>query len=301
MVTAAADEMGVPYFLFNQRNSPQAVLACWWEQGQAGGELRLDQQHVYLHALRGVYLRLMDFQELPEFRQPDGDTAGRLAAQAHISGLHQALQDWLEVADLRVMNRSSAMGSNLSKPYQAQLIAQAGFSIPPTLVTNDPGQARQFIETHGRVVYKSISSVRSIVQELPASRSYAGYDSLEKIRSLPTQFQAFIPGHNFRIHVAGDQVFAAQMITEAIDYRYAGREGMDMEMEEVEVTEEIAERCMNLSHMLGLPLCGIDLKRTSDGEWFCFEVNPSPAFSYYQEHTGQKISHAIVAFLAQAV
>jgi glutathione synthase/RimK-type ligase-like ATP-grasp enzyme len=50
--------------------------------------------------------------------------------------------------------------------------------------------------------------------------------------------------------------------------------------------------------MLDLPLCGIDLKRASDGRYFCFEVNPSPAYSYYQENAGQPIAEALVRFLA---
>jgi hypothetical protein len=31
----------------------------------------------------------------------------------------------------------------------------------------------------------------------------------------------------------------------------------------------------------------------------CFEVNPSPGFSYYEGHTGQPISAAIARYLAQ--
>ena len=39
------------------------------------------------------------------------------------------------------------------------------------------------------------------------------------------------------------------------------------------------------------------VKRTRDGDWFCLEVNPSPAYTYYQEHTGQPIAEAIVDHL----
>jgi len=42
----------------------------------------------------------------------------------------------------------------------------------------------------------------------------------------------------------------------------------------------------------------IDLKRTRDGTFFCFGLNPSPAYSYYQEHTGQPIAEPIVGLLA---
>ena len=39
-----------------------------------------------------------------------------------------------------------------------------------------------------------------------------------------------------------------------------------------------------------LLFAGIDLKQTPSGEFYCFEVNPSPGFLYYERHTGQPIS-----------
>jgi len=47
-----------------------------------------------------------------------------------------------------------------------------------------------------------------------------------------------------------------------------------------------------------LAVAGIDLRRTPEDEWYCFEVNPSPAFSFYEEATHQPIAEAIAALLA---
>ena len=38
---------------------------------------------------------------------------------------------------------------------------------------------------------------------------------------------------------------------------------------------------------------------TPDGRWFCFEVNPSPAFSYYQKAIGQPIAAAVARLLME--
>jgi hypothetical protein len=40
-------------------------------------------------------------------------------------------------------------------------------------------------------------------------------------------------------------------------------------------------------------MAGIDLRWIPYGEWYCFEVNPSPAFNFYQYHTGQPIVTAV--------
>jgi hypothetical protein len=36
-----------------------------------------------------------------------------------------------------------------------------------------------------------------------------------------------------------------------------------------------------------------------DGRVICFEVNPSPAFSYYERHTGQPIARELALWLAE--
>lgn len=51
---------------------------------------------------------------------------------------------------------------------------------------------------------------------------------------------------------------------------------------------------------MNLPLAGIDLRRTPQDEWYCFEVNPSPAFSFYEQITGQPIARAVALLLANA-
>jgi len=48
---------------------------------------------------------------------------------------------------------------------------------------------------------------------------------------------------------------------------------------------------------MSLVLAGNDLRRTPDGQWFCFEVNPSPGFTYYEQATGQPIADAIASIL----
>ena len=70
---------------------------------------------------------------------------------------------WCEVTSARVVNRLAAMGSNSSKAYQMQIIAEHGFNVPETLITSDPEAVHEFRRRHRKIVYKSISGVRSIV------------------------------------------------------------------------------------------------------------------------------------------
>ena len=72
----------------------------------------------------------------------------------------------------------------------------------------------------------------------------------------------------------------------------------EVEVRPASVPPDLARRCRRLAHSLGLPLAGIDLRCTPDGRWYCFEVNPSPGFAYYERATGQPISQAIARLLA---
>ena len=88
--------------------------------------------------------------------------------------------------------------------------------------------------------------------------------------------------------------------SEAIDYRYAQRDSLNATLQATTLPEDVADRCIALAAMLKLPLCGIDLRRTPDGSYVCFEVNPMPAYSYYEVETGQPISYALVELMAAA-
>ncbi|GKS59667.1 hypothetical protein YTPLAS18_31940 [Nitrospira sp.] len=288
----AAERHERPYLVLNQRESHHLGLRLTVTAQGLDGALWVGDTDYPLRSIRGMYSRMIESDLLPEnqstrTRAPDPMAVGRSRV------FHEAFVQWLELADARVFNRPGAMGSNMSKPYQCQLIRRCGFGIPETLVTNEPADALDFHRTHRRVVFKSISAVRSIVREFnPRDRR-----ALRRLRHLPTQFQAYVPGVNLRVHVVGERVFATEIATEATDYRYASRDGHAVHMTARELPSEVAARCLRLSGELDLPLCGIDLKRTPEGEYYCFEVNPSPAYSYYQEHTGQPIAEAIVDYL----
>jgi glutathione synthase/RimK-type ligase-like ATP-grasp enzyme len=102
-----------------------------------------------------------------------------------------------------------------------------------------------------------------------------------------------VEGTNVRVHTIGSEVFATSISADSTDYRYG-----NAELKTFELSDELSKKCVKLSQALGLDFAGIDLKITPEGRIFCFEVNPSPAFSYYEANTGQPISKALALYLA---
>jgi glutathione synthase/RimK-type ligase-like ATP-grasp enzyme len=241
-----------------------------------GGLVTRDGRELALDAVTGVLVR------------PDG----RVTTAESIVAV-QSLNAWTELTDAVVLNRPSASASNRSKPYQLGLIAEAGFAVPDTLVTTDPDDVRAFCAEHDRVVYKSVSGVRSIVRMLGREH----WSRLRDVTTCPTQFQEFVPGIDYRVHVVGQDVYTCQIESGATDYRYAALSGLATTVEVADLPDPEAERCVTLARSLGVALAGIDLRLDPSGAWWCFEVNTAPGFIWFEQHTGLPIAAAVASVL----
>jgi glutathione synthase/RimK-type ligase-like ATP-grasp enzyme len=290
LVIDALERRGAPHIVFNQRDFAEAELEFEVAASGVTGRLDLDGLKVPLADVAAVYTRVMDFRLLPELEDEAEDSPRR----QHCQSLHAALMQWYELSPALVLNRSHEVGLNYSKPLQAQLISRNGFAVADTVVTNDPDLVREFRRRHKRVVYKSVSCVRSIVKMLEDEDE----NRLGAIRACPTQFQEFLDGINVRVHTVNGRAFATAIRSRAVDYRYAYEEGEQETLEPYPLSAALTERCLALAAAFDLEFAGIDLKVTPGDDVYCLEVNPCPAFSYYELHTGQPIAAAVADYLA---
>lgn len=284
-VRLALRQMSIPVVMVDQRsvltaNIDLAVNGC------ITGQLRIYDDQIDLQTIDSAYLRPYDSRLLPEVnRSPQAQESLN-----HAMLVDNILASWAEVTPALVINRLSAMAANNSKPYQASWIESFGFFIPETLITTDPAAVRQFSRNHRSVIYKSLSATRSVVSSI-SQQDECRFDD---VAWCPTQFQEYIPGTDYRVHIVGEETFACEIYADSIDYRYADR----VEIASCDLPEEIADRCRKMTHAMNLLVAGIDLRRTPNDAWYCFEVNPSPGFTYFQNATGQPIAEAIAHLLS---
>jgi glutathione synthase/RimK-type ligase-like ATP-grasp enzyme len=285
-VKAALQDLGAPHVFLNQTQSIETSIETSSECGLPE-RVRTGDVTINLSEITAAYLR--PYQPESFLRR-----AGRGQSTHDLERawrLINALWTWADVSTALILNRPSAMAANGSKPWQLAQIAEFGFRTPDTLITNDPRSARKFWKDHGTVIYKSISGHRSTVSRL--SRHLGA--RWGQLRWCPTQFQQHISGTDFRVHVVGTEIFSHVIHCEADDYRYP--KGSSRRIEAVQLSKEDRARCVGLAQRLGLGLAGIDLRRTSAGEWYCFEVNPSPSFTFYQGSMTRIIDEAIARYL----
>ena len=186
----------------------------WGPGGRISGFLRPGSgRRVDFAEITGVYIRYCGFRQADFLPQCTAHEKELVLSERML-----ALSNTFDFLPCAVVNPLRTMASNDSKPVQGLIAKSFGLSIPCTLLTSEPDQAREFLlRFDGEVIYKSASSARSVVHKVTASDALR----LELIRHCPVQFQELIRGANVRVHVIGDRVFANRIDSQGLDYRYA--------------------------------------------------------------------------------
>lgn len=285
LIAAEITDLGGAFELIEESTIPYAVRASYSERtsGRASTSILNRGRKLRPGAYTGAYLRHIDARawRLPKLRAYERE----LFVFTWTNFLRMALQESID----RLINPLEAGLSNFYKPLQLATLQETGFLIPRTLVTNDPDQVRQFIATvPDGVVVKSASGVRSV------ARLFGPEDEkrLPLLPESPAMFQERIRGHNVRVHCVGDRALAVAIRSESLDYRYGG----DARMREVILPAAIQSKCLEVTRTLGLHMSGIDLIINKEG-YYALEVNPDPAFIWFQKLSGQRISRAVAAYL----
>jgi RimK-like ATP-grasp domain len=207
-----------------------------------------------------------------------------------------ALQAVLESLGCPVINPLSSILSNQSKPYQALLIRESGFRVPLSIVTNDLRESQDFVEAcGGRVIAKPMHAGSDRIRAF----SLTDLNDYDFSQRPPLHLQAIVTGDDIRVHTVGKRCFAVRIRSSELDYHTVERQ--HLKMEEISLPEEIAHACLRLSARLDLQLAGIDLKETDDGEYYCFEANPSPEFPFYEVSNKQRIASEIGLLLSGSI
>jgi glutathione synthase/RimK-type ligase-like ATP-grasp enzyme len=194
------------------------------------------------------------------------------------------------------------------KLLQLSVAAKVGFSIPHTMVTNDPEEAVGFFgvapeEYCSKAVelgaLGETSSVGTYTQRL--SQQHTQPPLSDSIRVFPTLFQKYIPkSFEVRATVFGNQLYAAAIDNQsnparAVDWRRYN-DG-PAPMAPLELPDWVKEKCLAVLKGLGLVFGCFDFIVTPDGDYVFLEVNPMGQFGFVQQNAGIPIFEAFADYL----
>ncbi|MGH3158083.1 MAG: MvdC/MvdD family ATP grasp protein, partial [Streptosporangiaceae bacterium] len=155
LVIAVLNERGVPVARIDPGDiGADLTFAATIGGGDADwqGHLTTPSRTVDLGRVRSLYYRRPGPWRFDHLAPQEKDFATR---EAHY-GLGGVLRS---LTGCRYVNHPAAIGKCDYKPVQLRVAAELGFTVPPTLITNDVEMARAFAAKHDPVVYKTFHGV----------------------------------------------------------------------------------------------------------------------------------------------
>lgn len=272
----------------------RAGMALSWSNDQASYLIETPKGAVDISAARvGWWRRVRPFTVDAAVASP----SERAFAESETS---QAVNGLLDALGCAWVNPREADTAAHHKPYQWAVAREVGLRLPRTLVTNQPEAARAFIESVGlgKTIFKAFLASIEAWRETRLIEP-DDLEKLDSVRFAPVIFQEYIKGVDLRITVVGEAVFAAEIDARETSYP------VDMRMVVGEsivrpttLPPKIHEAVLALQRRLNLVYGAIDMRRTPDGEYVFFEVNPAGQWHFVEQRTELPISQAMADHLA---
>jgi hypothetical protein len=282
------------------------------------GALRLDYRAAAprLH-LDGVAYAPGDFSNV-WYRRPERlrlpNPAKSPEAEFTLDEWSAALEGFFAHIDVgRWVNHPAREAVASHKLHQLTRAVEIGFTIPDTLVTQDPVELREFFVLHGgRVIAKPMASGH-------VDRKGDGADSIiftnrlraediencAELTGCPTLFQAEVHKRSdVRITVVDDAVHAIELTAsdpdgfQRCDIRRKHME--DVRHASVSLPAEVRDRVMALVRSYGLRYSAIDMAVDERGEWVFFEINPNGQWAWMDLKGVSDIASSFVATFRRA-
>ncbi|GAA4405464.1 ATP-grasp ribosomal peptide maturase [Fodinibacter luteus] len=218
---------------------------------------------------------------------------------------YEAMAGFWDSVPVAWVSPPRAVEKAMMKTWQLPAARAAGLLVPRTVVTSDPGRAREFIDELGlgRVICKAFSATQEHWRETRLVGPDE-YDRLDSVAVAPVIFQEFVPAEvDLRVTVVGEQVFAAaihsQELPYGLDFRlYLDRPG-GVRMEPATLPCDVEDALLRLMTAAELRYGAFDLRRTPDGRHVFLEVNPAGQWLFVEQVTGQPITSAVSSLLAR--
>ncbi|WP_432000628.1 ATP-grasp ribosomal peptide maturase [Streptomyces sioyaensis] len=259
--------------------------------GGWGGRLTVGERTADLSAVRALYHRRPS-----PYPTNSGEQAARFAAQESRRGLGGVLG---ALPGCLYLSHPQAIARAEYKPAQLDAATRAGLTVPATLITNDPGEAKLFCSEQP-TIYKPLHAGAYEVEGEPAGIWAAPVEAGEidgAVNRSAHLFQAQVPKvADVRAVVVGEQVFAARITAPpgVVDWR---AEYQSLAYEPVACPDEMRGALVRFLAGFGLNFGAFDFAVTADGAWWFLECNPNGQWAWLEDAAGLSLTTAIADLL----
>ncbi|MGH3870791.1 MAG: ATP-grasp ribosomal peptide maturase [Pseudonocardiaceae bacterium] len=289
-------QRGARVFRCNLGDFPCALsVSAGLSQGWTGS-LNLPGRTIDLADVGCAWYRRPTVFEFPTTLSAQERRWASTEARLGLGGVLAALPRWL--------NHPCDIARAEYKPLQLAHARTVGLTVPDTLITNDPDEARRFAKEHEDIIYKPFSSL-GVFEQGQYRIVYANRITADDITNTVTAtvhlFQKWVPkAFEVRLTVIDDDLFAVRIDADSaaamVDWR---TDYTHLHYSEITVPETVRDGVRNLLKMLMLRFAALDFVVTPGNEWVFLEANPNGQWAWLQDATGLPITIAIADALTK--
>ncbi|WP_250306369.1 ATP-grasp ribosomal peptide maturase [Streptomyces sp. A 4/2] len=255
------------------------------------GTLSAEGRTADLGGVRALYHRR------PNLYAPADDTQDAMFAAREnrrgLGGILGALSGCLYLSHPMAIARAEY------KPAQLATACRAGLTVPATLITSDPAEAKSFTAAQP-TIYKPLHAAAYEVDGEPAGIWAAPVEPGEideTVGHCAHLFQAQVPKvADVRAVVVGTEVFCAQITSPpgVVDWRAEYR---NLRYKAVPCSPEVRSALLQFLAHFGLSFGAFDFAVTVDGTWWFLECNPNGQWAWLEAAAALPITTAIADLL----
>ena len=293
LVIAELNSRGVPVVRFDAADFPSGLAVSALIGGGHGisGQLRTATRVADLSAVRSLYYRRPSGFAFPDLNQQDRRFT---IAQTRygLGGILTSLPGCFYV------NHPHSIADAEFKPAQLAAAVTLGFNVPPTLITNELARAREFINMHGKTIYKALRCTDYEINGKPATvwtQEVAAQDLDERISGTMHLFQKMIrKRHDLRVTIAGRKVFPVRIDSPHVDWRTAYQEAR---YQSTDVPGHLVLKMRRYLTHFNLASGCFDFTIDTDGRPMFLECNANGQWAWLEAETGLSIASAFADLL----
>lgn len=191
------------------------------------------------------------------------------------------------------------------KPWQLAVAARCGFSVPATMVTNDPKAVHRFTADRPRVVNKVLGANRiddGPVTRIAYTRLLESSDlaDLSGVDTTAHLFQEWVEkAFEVRLIAVGPTLFTVAIHAHSDAARIDWRSDYSaLSYSVIDPPADVAASVGRFLDAFGLSFAAFDFVVTPGGLWRFLEANPAGQFGWLEEAAGVPVSAAIADMLA---
>lgn len=294
VVVNELNNRGVPVFRCDPADVLAGGLAVSARFGEDGmrGYLGTEARSLDLGAVRSVFYRRPSSYAAPSAMTEQDGRFAKEQAKHGMAGIMASIRGrW-------VNHLWRAMEAEF-KPTQLNAAREVGFTVPPTLITNSPDDARDFAKVHGPIIYKSLQNTNLVGPDGNAAAVWvdevAPSELDDSLRLTLHLFQRQVEkSADVRVTVIGNQVFSVRIESPYVDWR---RDYDQLSYAVLDTPDHIAWACRSYLDRFGLLFGAFDFGIAHDGSWVWYECNTGGQWYWLELETGLPMTTALADLL----